>query len=200
MTALLLREWRWTLRYVCHLAGAELGHKPPGGVAQGRDVGREQGEGGHRRHVLLHEVVILGRMTLEGDAPGGARVGAVGDARAGTAATLLFWQGGGRQCGSHAGVEGGRGGALEGRLGGGVGRGEVGLGHGWAGARARGRRGGLAVGLGQGAEAPPHRQGRHLFQAGQVLVQEVVVRVVVVCGVWWGRKDRAGQVSHRLEH
>lgn len=131
-------------------------------------------------------------MALKGNAPGGARVGAVGKARAGATSALLFRQGRGRQGGSHAGVEGGHGGALEGA--------EVGLCQRRTGARAGGGR--LAVGLRQGAEARSHWHRSHLLQAGQVLVQKVVVRVVVVCGVCGGEEGErdGGQVSHHTEH
>lgn len=49
---------------------------------------------------------------------------------------------------------------------------------------------GLAVRLRQGAQAPSHRDWGQVFPNGQVLVEEVIIRVVILCVVWTGEEEK----------
>lgn len=180
MFALLLRQRRRAGGHVCVLAGYELGDKHATvGLRHGRD-GREEGERWRGVALLLGQVVVLrGKAFVE---YAGAHVG---EGRGLCAASLLLWE-----CWGRANAQRLQGVGLVGL------RGPVLgllllplLGRGCAEARVRrmlsgnwGR--GLAERLGQRAEASSHGDGRQVVPHRQVLVEEVVIGVVVLCVVW----------------
>lgn len=181
MSALLLRQRRRAGGDVGVLAGYVLGDEhAPVGLGHGRD-GREEGERRRGVALLLRQVVVLrGKAFVE---HAGAHVG---EGRGLRAASLLLGEGGGRADAQR----------LQGVGLVGLRRPVLGLllllpllGRGSAEAGVRGmlsgnRGRGLAERLGQRAEASSHGDGRQVVPDRQVLVEEVVIGVVVLCVVW----------------
>lgn len=167
--AFLFWQWRWAGGDICILTGNVLGNKhAPICLGHGWD-GCEKGERWRWMKFLFRQVVVLRGESLV-QHPGTT----VGEGRRLGAAPLLHRQG--RGCADAGGLIG---------LGGPV---ILVLGWGSAEAWMRGvlsRNGGrgLAVRLGQGAEAPPNWYWGQVFPSWQVLVEEVIIWVVVICVV-----------------
>lgn len=172
--AFLFWQRRRTGRDISALAGDVLGDKhPPVRLGHGRN-GREEGKRRRGVPLLFRQVVILGGIAFIQHSGS-----SIGEGRRLRTAPLLLRQG--------------RGGANARRL---QGIGLIGLlrpvfrrlmrrDEARVGGVLSGDRGGrLAVGLGQGAQAPPHGDGREVLPNRQVLVEEVVIRVVALGVVW----------------
>lgn len=165
---------------ICILAGYVLGDEHAPICLGNRWDGCEKGEWRCRVELLFWQVVILGGVALI-QHPGPyvrERLGA---------ASLLLWKGRGR-----ADAVGLYGIGLI-RL-----RGpvfwlllcwrstEAGMWRMLSGDRGRG----LAVRLRQGAQAPSYRYWGQVLPSWQILVEEVIIRVVILCVVWKGKEKR----------
>lgn len=198
MSALLLRQRRRAGGDVGVLAGHVLGDEhAPVGLGHGRD-GREEGERRRGVALLLRQVVVLrGKAFVE---HAGAHVG---EGRGLRAASLLLGEGGGRADAQRlqgVGLVGLRRPVLGLLLLPLLGRGsaEAGVRGMLSGNRGRG----LAERLGQRAEASSHGDGRQVVPDRQVLVEEVVIGVVVLCVVWGGEEegDKKGENKGQMSN